>query len=48
MCTYTIKLSASEHGKPEVRAPKMKEIQNLQEYDTFEEVRDEGQEKIGS
>ena len=33
---------------PKVKAAKMNEIRNLKDYDTFEEVRDEGQERIGS
>ena len=48
MCTYTIELPASQHGRPEVKADKMNEIRNLKDYDTFEEVQDEGQERIGS
>ena len=48
ICAYTIKLPVSEHGKPEVKAAKMNEIRNLKDYDTFEEVQDEGQERIGS
>ena len=31
ICSYTIKLLASEHGKPEVKAAKMNKIQNLQD-----------------
>ena len=48
MCNYTIELPASKHGTPEVKAAKMNEIRNLKDYDTFEEVQDEGQERIGS
>ena len=48
MCTYTIELPVSQHGMPEVKAAKMNEIRNLKDYDTFEEVQDEGQERIGS
>ena len=48
MCNYTIELPASKHNTPEVKAAKMNEIRNLKDYDTFEEVKDEGQETIGS
>ena len=48
MCNYTIELPTSKHGMPEVKAAKMNEIRNLKDYDTFEEVQDEGQERIGS
>ena len=37
-----LELPASKHGTPEVKAAKMNEIRNLKDYDTFEEVRDEG------
>ena len=47
-CAYTIELPVSEHGKPEVRVAKMNKIWNLKDYDTFEEVQDKGQERIGS
>ena len=48
MCNYTVELPVSKHGTPEVKAGNMKEIRNLKDYDTFEEVPDEGQETIGS
>ena len=48
MCNCTIKLPASKHNTPEVNAPQMNDIRNLKDYDTFEEVKDEGQETIGS
>ena len=48
MCNYTFELPASKHNTPEVKAAMMNEIRNLKDYDTFEEVKDEGQEKIGS
>jgi len=48
MCYNRIELPASMHGAPEVKAAKMNEIRNLKDYDTFEEVQDEGQERIGS
>ena len=43
-----IELPVSEHWKPEVKAAKRAEIKNLQDYETFEEVKDEGQETLGS
>ena len=48
VCNSTIELPASKHGMPEVKAAKMNEIRNLKDYDTFEEVPDEGQERLGS
>ena len=48
MCMYVIELPVSEHGKPEVKVAKRNEIQNLKDYDTFKEVRDDGQDRIGS
>ena len=48
LCNYTVELPVSKHNTPEVRAAKMNEIRNLKDYDTFEEVPDEGQETIGS
>ena len=48
LCSYTIELPVSEHWKPEVKAAKQVEINNRQDYDTFEEVKDEGQETLGS
>ena len=48
MFKYTVELPASKHGTPEVKAVKMNEIRNLKDYDTLEEVPDEGQGTIGS
>ena len=48
MCSYTIELPVSEHGRPEVKAAKRNEIKNLMDYDTFEEIRDNGQDTVGS
>ena len=45
---YVIELPVSEHWRPEVIAAKEKEIENLMDYETFEEVADEGQKVIGS
>ena len=45
---YTIELSVSEHLRPEVKVTKKTEIKNLQDYETFLEVKDEGQVKVGS
>ena len=46
--TYTVELRVSKHGTPEVKDAKMTEVNNLLDYDVFEEVKDEGQEIIGS
>ena len=45
---YTVELPVSQHGTPEVKEAKMAEVSNLLDYDIFEEVKDEGQETIGS
>ena len=45
---YTVELPVSKHGTPEVKEAKMTEVNNLMDYDVFEEVKDEGQETIGS
>ena len=37
-----------EHGKPKVIEANDKGIKNLETYETFEEIDDEGQEKIES
>ena len=48
MCAYVVELLTSKHGRPEVKAAKRIEVQNLKDYEKFEEVQDEGHEKIGS
>ena len=45
---YMVEVPVRDHGKPEVIEAKEKEIHNLEIYETFEEVDDEGQETIGS
>ena len=45
---YTVEVPVREHKKPEVIEAKAKEIENLKKYGVFEEVEDEGQEKIDS
>ena len=45
---YVVEVSRKDHNLPEVIEAKKKEIKNLEDYDTFEEVADEGQEKITS
>ena len=47
-CTYTVELPTSEHWRLEVKVAKKAEIKNLQDYETFIEVKDEGQAKVGS
>ena len=47
-CTYTVELAISEHWRPEVKVAKKAEIKNLKDYETFMEVKDEGQTKVGS
>ena len=43
-----MELPISEHWRPEVKVAKKAEIKNLQDYETFMEVKDEGQTKVGS
>ena len=45
---YTVELPFSEHWRPEVKEAKDTEISNLLDYDIFEEVKDVGQQTIGS
>ena len=47
-CTYTVELPIFEHWRPEVKVAKKAEVKNLQDYETFMEVKDEGQTKVGS
>ena len=48
LAIYTVELLVSEHGRPEVKEAKTTEVKNLLDYDVFEEVKDEGQQIIGS
>ena len=48
LSVYTVELLVSEHGRPEVKEAKNTEINNLLDYDIFEEVEDTGQDTIGS
>ena len=45
---YMVEVPRKDHKIPEVVEAKRKEMENLVTYDTFEEVKDEGQERIGS
>ena len=45
---FTVEVPVSEHNVPEVKDAKVKEIKNLEDYETFEMVEDIGQETIGS
>ena len=45
--SYVIELPVWKHWEPEVKIAKKNKIRNLNDYDTFEEVTDEGQETIG-
>ena len=40
MCTFTVELPTSEHWRPEVKVAKKAEVKNLQDYETFIEVKD--------
>merc|ERR1712101_98534 len=45
---YSVEVPIKDHGKPEIVAAKNKEMKNLEFYETYERVKDEGQETIGS
>ena len=45
---FTVEVPVSEHNRPEVKEAKVKEIKNLEYYETFEMVEDVRQEMIGS
>ena len=45
---YSVEVPVKDHGKPEIVAAKNKEMDNLKFYETYVEVKDEGQETIGS
>ena len=47
-CIYMVELPISEHWRPEVKGAKKVEINNLQGYETFIEMKDEGQTWVGS
>ena len=47
-CIYTVELPTSQHWRPEVKVAKKAEIKNLQDYETFIKVKDEGQARVGS
>ena len=47
-CTYTVELPIFEHWRPEVKIAKKAKVKNLQDYETFMEVKDKGQTKVGS
>ena len=45
---FTVELPVSEHWRPEVKEAKDTDVSNLLDYDIFEEVKDRGQDTIGS
>ena len=45
---YKVEVPVREHKMPEVIEAKQKEIENLEKYEVFEEVKYEGQETVGS
>ena len=45
---YSVEVPLKDHEKPEIVEAKNKEMENLRLYETFERVKDEGQERIGS
>ena len=45
---FSVEVPVTEHGKVEVIEAKEREMENLNDYDTYDEVKDEGQSTIGS
>ena len=45
---YTVQPPVSEHNHPKVIKANMKEVRNLEDYEVFEEIVDDGQETISS
>ena len=45
---FTVELPMSEHKLPEDIEAKLKEVQNLEDYEVFQEIVDDGPESIGS
>ena len=45
---YSVEVPIKDHGKTEIVAGKNKEMENLKFYETYIEVKDEGQDTIGS
>ena len=48
IAVYTVEVPVSEHKKVEVMEAKEKELENLTKYKVFEEVENDGQERISS
>ena len=46
--TFVVEVPVKDHKLPEVVEAKKVEIKNLMDFDTFEEVEETGQEKVGS
>ena len=45
---FIVELPVSKHGTPKANQAKQTEVKNLMDYNVFEDVKDEGQETIGS
>ena len=45
---YVVELPVKEHNRPDVLEAKRKEVENLEKYNVFEKVKNEGQETIGT
>ena len=43
---FVVEVLISEHNRPEVKKAKVKEMQNLEDYETFELVEDVGEKHI--
>ena len=43
---YVVEVPRKEHGQPEVVEAKKTEIENISDYEVYEEVEDVGQERI--
>jgi len=48
LAVHVVEVPVKDHGKPEVIEAKEAELKNLEAFGTFEEVKDDGQNTIGS
>ena len=44
---FVVELPVAQHSRQDVIEAKKKEMRNLETYEVFDEVEDEGQEKVG-
>ena len=46
--TFVVEVPTKQHDRADIREAKLKEINNLEYYDVFQKVEDNGEEKIGA